>query len=73
MSERTGGETTEPMDVPRANTEIIALPKGTRPLRRAVHPVARPQEAINDVSAQTQVAMLGQSPLGPWIKDVLER
>ena len=73
MGERTGGGSTDPMDVPRAIAEIIALPKGTRPLRRAVHPVARPQEAINDVSAQTQVAMLGQSPLGPWIKDVLER
>ncbi|MCR9270795.1 MAG: SDR family oxidoreductase [Henriciella sp.] len=73
MGERTGGGSTDPMDVPRAIAEIIAMPKGTRPLRRAVHPVARPQETINDVSAQTQIAMLGQSPLGPWIKDVLER
>ncbi|MEO1659453.1 MAG: SDR family oxidoreductase [Pseudomonadota bacterium] len=73
MGERTGGGSTDPMDVPRAIAEIIAMPKGTRPLRKPVHPVARPQEAINDVSAQTQVAMLGQSPLGPWIKDVLER
>jgi hypothetical protein len=49
------------------------MPKGKRPLRRAVHPVARPQETINTVSAQTQIAMLGESQLGPWIKDVLER
>ncbi|MEO0607464.1 MAG: SDR family oxidoreductase [Pseudomonadota bacterium] len=73
MGERTGGGTTDPMDIPRNIAEIIAMPKGTAPLRRAVHPVARPQEAINDVSAQTQIAVLGQSPLGPWIKDVLER
>ena len=73
MGERTGGGTTDPMDIPRNIAEIIAMPKGTAPLRRAVHPVARPQEAINDVSAQTQLAVLGQSPLGPWIKDVLER
>ncbi len=73
MGERTGGGTTDPMDIPRNIAEIIAMPKGTAPLRRAVHPVARPQEAINDVSAQTQLAVLGQSPLGPWIKDVLQR
>ncbi len=73
MGERTGGGSTDPMDVPRNIAEIIAMPKGTAPLRRAVHPAARPQEAINDVSAQTQVAMLGESQLGPWIKDVIER
>ena len=73
MGERTGGGSTDPMDVPRAIAEIIAMPKGTAPLRKAVHPVARPQETINDVSAQTQIAMLGESQLGPWVKDVLER
>lgn len=73
MGQRTGGGTTDPMDVPRAIAEIIAMPKGTRPLRRPVHPGARPQEAINTVSAETQLAMLGESQLGPWIKDVLER
>ena len=73
MGERTGGGSTDPMDIPRAIAEIIAMPKGKRPLRRAVHPVARPQEAINDVSAKTQLAVLGESQLGPWVKDVLER
>ena len=73
MGERTGGGTTDPMDIPRNIAEIIAMPKGTAPLRRAVHPVARPQEAINDVSTQTQLAVLGESQLGPWVKDVLER
>lgn len=73
MGERTGGGSTDPMDIPRNIAEIIAMPKGTAPLRRAVHPIARPQEAINDVSKQTQLAMLGESQLGPWVKDVLER
>lgn len=62
--------TADPMDVPRAMAEIIAMPAGTRPLRRAVHPGAKPQEAINRVSAETQVAWLGNSPFGPWIKAV---
>lgn len=66
------GAGTDPMDIPRAIAEIIAMPKGTRPLRRAVHPVARPQEPINDVSAQQQLAMLGNSGFGPMIKAVLE-
>lgn len=73
MGERTGGGTTDPMDVPRAIAEIIAMPKGTRPLRRAVHPVSRPQEPINAAAAEAQLAMLGDSPLGPWVRDVLER
>lgn len=73
MGERTGGGSTDPMDVPRAIAEIIAMPKGTRPLRKAVHPEARPQEPLNDAAAEAQIAMLGESPLGPWIKDVLER
>lgn len=62
--------TADPMDVPHAIAEIIAMPAGTRPLRRAVHPGAKPQEAINKVSAETQVAMLGNSPFGPWVKAV---
>ncbi|MEM7663034.1 MAG: SDR family oxidoreductase [Pseudomonadota bacterium] len=65
-----GGGSTDPMDIPRAIVEIIAMPAGQRPLRRAVHPDARPQEGINEVSAQAQVAMLGESPFGPWVKDV---
>ncbi len=64
------GQTTDPMDVPRAIAEIMAMPAGERPLRRAVHPIARPQEGINAVSAKTQVSMLGNSQLGPWVKAV---
>ncbi|MEM7459320.1 MAG: SDR family oxidoreductase [Pseudomonadota bacterium] len=73
MGARTGGGSTDPMDVPHAIAEIIAMPKGTRPLRKAVHPVARPQEPLNEASAQVQLAVLGESQLGPWVKDVLER
>jgi len=43
---------------------------GKRPLRLPVHPGGKPQLGINQVSAQTQVAMLGNSPFGPWVKDV---
>lgn len=64
------GRSADPMDVPRTIAEIAAMPAGTRPLRRAVHPGSKPQEAINKVSAETQVAMLGNSPFGPWIKAV---
>lgn len=60
----------DPMDVPRAIAEIAAMPAGTRPLRRAVHPGMKPQEAINKVSAETQLAMLGNSPFRPWVKAV---
>jgi NAD(P)-dependent dehydrogenase (short-subunit alcohol dehydrogenase family) len=65
------GRSTDPMDVPKAIAEIIAMPAGQRPLRRAVHPRARPQERINDVCRETQLAFLGQSPFGPWVRDVL--
>ena len=68
---RTGG-TTDPMDIPNAIAGIIQMPRGTRPLRRPVHPGPKPQEAINEVSRQTQLAMLGASPFGPWVKDVLD-
>lgn len=66
------GRTADPMDVPRAMAEIAAMPKGTRPLRRAVHPGMKPQEAVNAVSADAQMKMLGNSPYGPWVKAVLD-
>jgi len=67
---RNGGGSTDPMDVPRAIAGVIAMASGKRPLRLPVHPGGKPQLAINDVSAKTQVAMLGSSPFGPWVKDV---
>ncbi|WP_299327150.1 SDR family oxidoreductase [Parasphingopyxis sp.] len=69
-TEDGSGRSADPMDIPRAIAEIAAMPPGTRPLRRAVHPVRIPQEAINRVSAETQVAWLGESGFGPWIRAV---
>ncbi|MEM8697299.1 MAG: SDR family oxidoreductase [Pseudomonadota bacterium] len=69
-TEDGSGRDTDPMDIPRAIAEIIAMPAGSRPLRRAVHPRRIPQEAINRVSAETQVAWLGESGFGPWIRAV---
>ncbi|MGJ8562511.1 MAG: SDR family oxidoreductase [Alphaproteobacteria bacterium] len=67
-----GGGDSDPMDIPRAIAKTIAMPAGTRPLRIALHPKARPQEAINAVSKQTQIAVLGASPYGPAVKAVLD-
>ena len=65
------GRNTDPMDIPHAIAEIINMPRGDRPLRRAVHPHRRPQERINDVMAETQLAWLGGSAAGPLVKAVL--
>ncbi|PKQ00989.1 MAG: short-chain dehydrogenase/reductase [Alphaproteobacteria bacterium HGW-Alphaproteobacteria-13] len=69
-TEDGSGRSADPADVPRAIAEIMAMPAGKRPLRRAVHPGPKPQEAINRVAAEVQVAWLGGSPLGPLIKAV---
>ena len=70
LGKRTGGGSTDPMDVPRAIARLIAMPPGTRPLRTPVHPGAKPQVPINEVSAKVQVGWLGESGFGPWIKAV---
>ena len=70
LGERTGGGSTDPMDVPNAMAQVIAMVPGTRPLRREVHPGAKPQMAINKVSAEVQVGWLGASGYGSWIKSV---
>jgi NAD(P)-dependent dehydrogenase (short-subunit alcohol dehydrogenase family) len=64
------GRTADPMDVPRAIAEIMAMPQGRRPLRRAVHPRARPQESVNAAMAEAQKAFLGATPYGPLIRAV---
>lgn len=69
-TEDGSGRSADPRDVPNEIARIIALPAGSRPLRREVHPGAKPQMAINTVCAETQVRWLGESPFGPWIKDV---
>jgi NAD(P)-dependent dehydrogenase (short-subunit alcohol dehydrogenase family) len=74
MGEEDGsGRSADPMDVPRAIVELIAMPRGTRPLRRAVHPSYRPQEGVNEAMADAQLQFLGNTPVGPWITDVLTR
>ncbi|QLC21799.1 SDR family NAD(P)-dependent oxidoreductase [Parasphingopyxis sp. CP4] len=69
-TEDGSGRSADPLDVPRAIAEIAAMPGGTRPLRRAVHPGRKPQLEINRISAETQVAWLGESGFGPWIRAV---
>ena len=65
-----GGGDTDPMDVPRAIAEIIALPAGSRPLRRPVHPNTRATDALNAAHAQVQAMALGNGPFAPWFKAV---
>ena len=67
-----GGGESDPMDIPRAIADAIAKPQGTRPLRIALHPKARPQEIVNKASVQAQLTVLGNSPLGPIVKGVLD-
>ena len=62
----------DPVEVPRAIAELAALPAGSRPLRRPVHPTQRPQEAINAVSADTQRRLLGSGPFKDWAAAVLD-
>ncbi|MEO1489539.1 MAG: SDR family NAD(P)-dependent oxidoreductase, partial [Pseudomonadota bacterium] len=70
LGQRSGGGSTDPMDVPRAMAEVISTPAGMRPLRRPVHPGNKPQLAVNTASAKAQMDWLGASPYGPWIKAV---
>jgi NAD(P)-dependent dehydrogenase (short-subunit alcohol dehydrogenase family) len=62
----------DPIEVPRAIAEIAAMPAGTRPLRRPVHPGTKPQLEINRVSAETQRAFLGAGPYAAWAEAVLD-
>jgi NAD(P)-dependent dehydrogenase (short-subunit alcohol dehydrogenase family) len=63
---------TDPLDIPRAIAEIIAMPAGRRPLRRPVHPTFIPQAEVNRVSAEAQRQFLGRSPFGPFVNAVLD-
>lgn len=57
---------TDPMDVPRAFAELIALPSGKRPLRRPVAANGQAVEAANKALAQIQAAVLGRGSFAPW-------
>lgn len=67
-----GGGSTDPMDVPRAIAEIIAMPAGSRPLRRPVHPNSQAMEAANAAMAQIQAQVLGGGRYASWHKAVAE-
>ena len=66
----SGGGSTDPMDIPRAIATMIAMPSGSRPLRKEVHPGSKPQIPVNEVSAKQQLAWLGDSPYGAAMKAV---
>lgn len=61
-----GRYATDPMDVPRAIAEIIALPPGARPLRKPVHPNTQASDALNAAHRQVQAAVMGQGPYKSW-------
>lgn len=61
-----GGGATDPMDVPRAIAEIVAMPPGKRPLRRPVHPNTQATDALNAAHAQVQAAVMGQGRYKDW-------
>jgi NAD(P)-dependent dehydrogenase (short-subunit alcohol dehydrogenase family) len=62
----SGEYTTDPMDVPRAIGEILALPPGKRPLRRPVHPNTQGTTAANAAMAQIQAGVLGGGAYKDW-------
>ncbi len=70
MAGGSGGGSTDPMDVPHAIAEIIAMPAGTRPLRRPVHPNTQSSTAANAAMAQIQAAALGGGAYASWHKAV---
>lgn len=61
-----GGGSTDPMDVPRAIAEIIAMVPGKRPLRKPVHPNTEATDALNLAHAQVQAAVMGQGRYKAW-------
>ena len=61
-----GDYQTDPMDVPMAISEIIAMPAGQRPLRRPVHPRPDAMVAANNAMAQIQAQVLGGGAYKTW-------
>lgn len=62
-----GGQySTDPMDVPRAIAEIMAMPAGKRPLRRPVHPNPQAPAAANAAMAQIQASVLSGGAFKSW-------
>ena len=71
-AEDGSGRSADPIDVPRAIASIIAMPAGSRPLRKPVSAGIVPQTEINRVSADAQRAMLGRSPMAAFVEGVLD-
>lgn len=67
-----GGGSTDPMDVPRAIADIIAMPAGKRPLRRPVHPNTQATDALNAAHTQVQASVLGRGPYKAWHDAVVD-
>lgn len=65
-----GGGSTDPMDVPRAIAGLLAMPAGTRPLRRPVHPNTAASDAANAALAGIQAQVMGAGPFAPWLRAV---
>ncbi len=61
-----GGGATDPMDVPHAIAEIIAMPAGKRPLRRPVHPNTAATDNANAAMSQLQAAVLSNGRYASW-------
>lgn len=62
-----GGQySTDPMDVPRAIADIIAMPPGKRPLRKPVHPNTQASDALNAAHAQVQAAAMSGGRYKEW-------
>jgi len=61
-----GGGSTDPNDVPRAIAGIIAMPAGTRPLRKPVHPNTRATDSANAAMAQIQSNILSGGVYKSW-------
>ncbi|MCB2060790.1 MAG: SDR family oxidoreductase [Novosphingobium sp.] len=66
------GTPPDPMDVPKAIAEIAAMPNGTRPLRRAVHPGLKPQLEINRICRETQLLWTSNKPFSEWVRAVYD-
>ena len=62
----SGQYSTDPMDVPRAIGEILALPPGKRPLRRPVHVNTEIPTAANAAMADLQARVLERGPYKDW-------
>jgi len=73
MGKSSSANPSDPMDVPRAIAELIAMDPKERPLRRAVAMGPSPQEPLNALSAEIQRKMLGAGPFAAAAQAVLGR